>query len=194
MLTHISPHIGYVYSPRMGSLWWQCCPQGPSGWRTATSPGHEAAQTCSEPPAASQCLRAEWCYGRSLWSGISTEARTLAASPCQYMPSTQTGLHTMIFMSLYLCVCYFSVFRHSPFLCSHHLCPPLLTEVVQSLLVFVGPHLGPSLPLVPRTPGAGLEVAGVNIHFWWRSSSPRYLYSIFVCWVKLKLKLEVFFQ
>lgn len=51
----------------------------------------------------------------------------------------------------------------------------LSTEVDQSLLVFVALHLAPSLPLVPRTPGAGLEAADVSTLCWWRSSSPRYI-------------------
>lgn len=46
--------------------------------------------------------------------------------------------------------------------CSLHLRPPLSTGVVQSLLVFVGLRLALSLPLVRRTPGAGLEAAGVS--------------------------------
>lgn len=86
MFTH-----GISYSPGTGNPWWRCCPRGPSGWRTVTSPDLEAAQTSSEPRAASRCLRAGWCCGRSLWSGIFMGARTLVANPCPYMPSMQTG-------------------------------------------------------------------------------------------------------
>ena len=75
----------------MGSPWWQFYPRGPSGWRRVTSRGLVAAPTCSEPPVASQCPRAGWCCGRSLWSGIYMGEKTLAASPCPYMPSRQTG-------------------------------------------------------------------------------------------------------
>lgn len=82
---------GICYSPGTGSPWWRCWPRGPSGWRTVTSPDLEAAQTSCEPRAASRCLRAGWCCGRSLWSGISMGARTSVANPCPYMPSMQTG-------------------------------------------------------------------------------------------------------
>lgn len=82
---------GIDYSPKMGSQWWRCCLQDRSKWRIVISRGLEAAQTCSEHRAASQCLRAEWCCGRSLWCGTSTEAKTSAASPCLCTPSMQTG-------------------------------------------------------------------------------------------------------
>lgn len=189
------------FSPRTGSLWWRYCPRGPSGWRTVTSPGLEAAQTCSEPPAASRCPRAEWYCGKSLWSGISTGARTLAASPCPYTPNTQTGnTHRAGQRNLVshetdqLFTCEYWLFSFLSFdCCSLHLRPPVFTGVVQSLLVFGGPHLAPSLPLVRRTPGVGLEAAGVSTRCWWRSSSPRYLYSVCVCvhWIEMKRRLEV---
>lgn len=173
---------GICYSPGTGSLWWRCWPRGPSGWRTVTSPDLEAAQTSCEPRAASRCLRAGWCCGRSLWSGISMGARTSVANPCPYMPSMQTGNtqthrayvsgHNNCSPACVAC----SVFPHTPlpwlllYLCLHH-----SPEVVQLLLVSEGLRLAPSLPLVPRTPGAGLEAAAVSTHCWWRSSSPRWV-------------------
>lgn len=81
-------------------------------------------------------------------------AKTLVESPCPYMHSKQTGKGQGL-----------QVGTNGHDNCSpvSDWSPPLSTEVEPSLQVSVVLHLAPSLPLVPRTPGAGLEAADVSM-------------------------------